>query len=167
MLYGCYQEHDDVIKLKHFTRYWTFVRGIHRSPVNSPHKGQWRGALMFSLICPWTNRWVNNLNAGDLRRNRAHYNVSVMYMLLFASVFGALVSPASSTDMCGHPYRIMAGCSRWPRAVLKAIRCSEPPFIKMYYHAISKPMQEIKAKVCGNQHKTSMILPVFYSIISL
>ena len=43
--------HDDVIKWKHYPRYWPFVRGIHRSPVNSPHKGQWRGALMFSLIC--------------------------------------------------------------------------------------------------------------------
>ena len=43
--------HDDVIKWKHFPHYWPFVRGIHRSPVNSPHKGQWRGALMFSLIC--------------------------------------------------------------------------------------------------------------------
>ena len=43
--------HDDVIKWKHFPRYWSFVQGIHRSPVNSPHKGQWRGALMFSLIC--------------------------------------------------------------------------------------------------------------------
>ena len=39
--------HDDVIKWKHFSRYWPFVRGIHRLPVNSPHKGQWRGALMF------------------------------------------------------------------------------------------------------------------------
>ena len=45
--------HEDVIKWKHFPRYWLFVRGIHRSPVNSPHKGQWRGALMFSLICAW------------------------------------------------------------------------------------------------------------------
>ena len=44
-------EHDDVIKWKHFPHYWPFVRGIHRSPVNSPHKGQWRGALMFSLMC--------------------------------------------------------------------------------------------------------------------
>ena len=43
--------HDDVIKWKHFPRYWPFVRGIHRSPVNSPHKGQWREALVFSLIC--------------------------------------------------------------------------------------------------------------------
>ena len=32
--------HDDVIKWKHFPRYWPFVRGIHRSPVNSPHKGR-------------------------------------------------------------------------------------------------------------------------------
>ena len=43
--------HDDVIKWKHFPRYWPFVRGIHRSPVNSLHKGQWRRAFMFSLIC--------------------------------------------------------------------------------------------------------------------
>ena len=45
-----HETHDDVIKWKHFLRYWPFVRGIHRSPVNTPHKGQWRGALMFSLI---------------------------------------------------------------------------------------------------------------------
>ena len=52
----CY--HDDVIKWKHFPRYWPLVRGIHRSPVNSPHKGQWRRALMFSLICVWINAWI-------------------------------------------------------------------------------------------------------------
>ena len=51
------RNHDDVIKWKHFPRYWPFVRGIHRSPVNSPHKGQWRGALIFSLICVWINVW--------------------------------------------------------------------------------------------------------------
>ena len=72
--------HDDVFKWKHFPRYWPFVRGIHRSPVNSPHKGQWRGALMFSLICVWINGWVNNRGAGDLRRNQAHFDVVVMYM---------------------------------------------------------------------------------------
>ena len=48
--------HDDVIKWKHLPRYWPFVRGIHRSPVNSPHKGQWREALVFSLICSLNNR---------------------------------------------------------------------------------------------------------------
>ena len=68
----------DVIKWKHFPRYWPFVRGIHRSPVNSLHKGQWRGALMFSLICARINGLVNNVEAGDLRRHRAHYDVIVM-----------------------------------------------------------------------------------------
>ena len=70
--------HDDVIKWKHFPRYWLFARGIHRSSVNFPQKRQWRGALMFSLICALTNGWVNNRGAGDLRRRRAHYAVIVM-----------------------------------------------------------------------------------------
>ena len=51
---------------------------IPRHPVNSPHKGQWRGALIFSLIYVWINGWVNNREAGDLRRYRAHYDVIVM-----------------------------------------------------------------------------------------
>ena len=51
---------------------------IHWSPVDSPHKGQWRGVSMFSLICAWTNGWTNNRCAGDLRRHRAHYDVIVM-----------------------------------------------------------------------------------------
>ena len=54
------------------------MRGIHRSSVNSPHKGQWRRALMFSLICTRINGWVNNREAGDLRRHRTHYDVIVM-----------------------------------------------------------------------------------------
>ena len=70
---------DDVIKWKDFPRYWPFVRGIHRSPVDSHHKGQWRGALMFSLIVAWANGWANNRDAGDLRRYLAHHDVSVMH----------------------------------------------------------------------------------------
>ena len=70
--------HNDVIKWKHFPRYWPFVRGIQRSPVSSLHKGQWSGAFMFSLICAWINGWVNNREAGDFRHHRAHYDVIVM-----------------------------------------------------------------------------------------
>ena len=73
--------HDDVIKWKHFSCNWSFEWGIHRSPVNSPHKGQWRWALMFSLICIWINDWVNNHEAGDLRRYRAYYDVTVMWVM--------------------------------------------------------------------------------------
>ena len=69
---------NDVIKWKHFPRYWPFVRGIHRSPVKSPHKGQWRGALMFTLIYARINGWVNNREAGDLRPHSAHYDVIVV-----------------------------------------------------------------------------------------
>ena len=57
------------------------LRGIHRSSVNSPHKGQWRGALMFSFICAWINGWVNNRETGDLRRHRANYDVVVVTFL--------------------------------------------------------------------------------------
>ena len=73
-----YRSHDDVIKWIYFPCYWPFVRGIHRSPVNSPHKGQRRGALVFSLICAWINAWVNNREAGDVKRHCAHYDVTVM-----------------------------------------------------------------------------------------
>ena len=96
--------HDDVIKWKHFPRNWPFVRGVHRSPVNSPHKGQWRGALMFSLICVWINDWVNNREAGDLRRYRAHYDVIVMV-------------PMDSTDSMPLLVQIMAWHQTEPMTV--------------------------------------------------
>ena len=67
IIYKKWRSHDGVIKWKHFPRYWHFVRGIHRSSVDSPHKGQWRGALMLSLISAWTITWANNRDAGDLR----------------------------------------------------------------------------------------------------
>ena len=58
--------HDDVIKWKH---------------LNSPHKGQWPGALIFSLICARINGWVNNRKAGDLRRYRDDYDAIVINTL--------------------------------------------------------------------------------------
>ena len=72
--------HDDVIKWKYFPHWWPFVRGIHRSPVNSPHKGQWRGALIFSLICAWIHGRVNYRETGDLGRHRTHYDVNVLHL---------------------------------------------------------------------------------------
>ena len=51
---------------------------IHRSPVYSPHKVQWSGALVFSSIYAWINGWVNTGEAGDLRRHCPHYDVTVM-----------------------------------------------------------------------------------------
>ena len=84
--------HDDVIEWKHFPRYWPFVYGIHRSLVNSPHKDQWRGAWIFSLICAWTNVWVINRDANDLRRHRAHCDVTVMHIFSFLCTHGPIIS---------------------------------------------------------------------------
>ena len=41
-------------------------------------KAQWRGTLMFSLICVWINGRVKNREIGDLRRHRTHYDVTVV-----------------------------------------------------------------------------------------
>ena len=46
--------------------------------MNFPHKGQLGGDVMFSLICVWINGWVNNRQAGDFKRDRAHYDVIEM-----------------------------------------------------------------------------------------
>ena len=56
------------------------------SAVNSAHKGQWREALMFSLICVWINGWVNNGEAGDLGRHQAHYDVIVMIHVIWITM---------------------------------------------------------------------------------
>ena len=49
--------------------------------MNSPHKDQWRGALVFSLICAWLNGWVSNCEAGDWRHHSAHYDVTVVALI--------------------------------------------------------------------------------------
>ena len=109
--------HDDVIKWKHFPRYWPFVIGIHRWPVDSPHKGQWRGALMDSLVCTWTNGWANNRDASDLRRHRAH-DVTVMISKLGKcqgkckhSAFLGSTKYVHSRDHYGH------GLGQWEEAL--------------------------------------------------
>ena len=123
------ESHDDIIKWKHFLRYWPFVQGIHQSPVNSPHKGQWRGALMFPLICTRINSWVNNGEAGDLRRNRAHYH---------------LKSPASQlfTQSLYPPHNEVVGGVYWFHSVRPSVcpsvrlsvRPSVPHAVSALYH---------------------------------
>ena len=73
-----WESHGIIIKRKHFQRYWRFVWGIRRSLTNSPHKGQWREALMFSLNNAWTIGWVNNRYTCGFTRHRAHYVVSAV-----------------------------------------------------------------------------------------
>ena len=104
--------YDDVIKWKHFRRYWPFVRGIHLWSVNSPHKGQWRGALAFSLICVWINGWVNNGKVGDLRPHRTHYGATVM-ISLFHVVVNYLSLPYLSSSLADNCYCGGSGGCHW------------------------------------------------------
>ena len=73
-------------QMETFSMLLALVRGIHRSLVNSPHKGQWLRALMFSLTYAGINGWVNNHEAGDLRHHHTHYEVTVMTRLCFTMV---------------------------------------------------------------------------------
>ena len=83
-------------QMETFSALLALCAGNSPVPVNSPHKGQWRGALMFSLIYAWINDWVNNREAGDLRRQGGHYGVIVMYWYKlpksFQEVIGLLYS---------------------------------------------------------------------------
>ena len=88
--------HYNVIKWKYFPRYWPLVWGIHRSPLNSPHKGQWRRVLVFSLIFARINGLVNNRKAGDLRRHRSHYGIIVMTTIM-TSLWWPSVKQESNT----------------------------------------------------------------------
>ena len=69
-------------QIETFSALLAFVQGIHRYPMNSSHKGQWRSALIF-FISVWMNSWINNREAGDLGRYRAHYDVIVMFRGVF------------------------------------------------------------------------------------
>ena len=84
---SCFHKPDRCSWWRHqmetFSALLALCAGIHRWPVNSPHKDQWRGALMFSLVFTWINGWVNNRQAGDLRRHRAQYDVIVMEIGIF------------------------------------------------------------------------------------
>ena len=114
-----------------------FVWGIHRSPVNSPHKGQWRGALMFSSICVWINSWVNNRKAGGLRCHRPHYDVTVMICYFYEAT---MISFRAAAGV----YVRGCKCVLVPRNPLLFILTSLHPElfswnIKMYLHFVTFP----------------------------
>ena len=86
------------------------------SPVNSPHKDQWSGALVFSLICAWINGWVNNRETVDLRCHRAHYDVILMlqsvayYMLMTMNLSFRIITQLDCIYV-DYEYRSMSTCS--------------------------------------------------------
>ena len=100
------------MKWKHFPHYLPFVRGIHWSPTDSPHKGQWCGALMFSLMCVWTNDWANNRDAGDLWH---HCNVDIDPP--WKCCINASLMPRQWSLLSGPPQNVMSCWSAGPQWV--------------------------------------------------
>ena len=78
-------------EMETFSALLAICAGNSPVPVNSPHKGQWRRASMFSLTCVWINDWVNNRKAGDLRHYRTHYDVIVMVNCLIWETRGCVI----------------------------------------------------------------------------
>ena len=73
------------------------------SPVDSPHRGQYRKASIF-FMCALTNGWVNNRNAGNLRRNDAHYGVTVMVQPKFLTQYIAMYAGDRQGKYKGHKW---------------------------------------------------------------
>ena len=92
-----YKEHDDVIKWKHFSALLALCEGNHRLPVNSPHKDQWHGALIFYVHL---NKRLSNPNVGDLRRHGVHCDVTVMNKIIYDIRIFVLSTDGIITDLC-------------------------------------------------------------------
>ena len=74
------------------------------SPVTGefPDEGQWCQFFMFSLICAWTNGWVNNRDASDLRRHSAHYVTVMLYHIKQSYSMRAMRTLWSATSSSPH-----------------------------------------------------------------
>ena len=81
---------DDVIKWKHFPRYWSFVREFTGDRWNPRTKAS-DAELWCFLWSAWINSSVNNGDADDLRCHRIHYDVTVMFVGDLSYSFGVRI----------------------------------------------------------------------------
>ena len=93
------------MKWKRLPPYWPFVRGSHRSAVDSPHNGPVPRAFIFSLMSDLANCWTKNRIAGDLRRNDAHLTSLWWYFHAMTKICLGLawfIHPYSFVLLCRH-----------------------------------------------------------------
>ena len=135
----------DVTQWNSFPRDWPFVQGIQRSPMNSPNEGQWRGALVLSLIYAGINDWVNGRKAVDLRRHRVHYVVTVMSNYILDALVQHL--PSCWTHSCIlAPTPLALYTCKWLQSIIQnwcTVQCrySAANFLQIPYnrHPIAHP----------------------------
>ena len=127
--------------------------GIHRSSVNSPHKGQWRGALLFSLICAWINGWVNNRETGDLRRHRAPYDVIVMKKIARKS------RPIQCVELDHQSGSRKQHCWKFWNPIERVVM---PRYVFLYF-LMSFAFFKIKIRLrCHSQHETESLSACYW-----
>ena len=112
--------------------------GNSHVPTNFPHKGRWRGAFTFSLICDWTNSWANNRDAGDLKRHRAHYDIIVMSKLNPSWWYYLWHLNRHSIGVQSQYYWCIWNCYRCGKSQWKAIH-----FVTVIYKSASAKSQTI------------------------
>ena len=99
-------------QMETFSAWLAICAGNSPVPVTSPHKGQWHGALMFPLIFAWINGWVNNREAGELRRHLGHYDVIVMQMPISYTHGDTLGQPCACKCLSTYLAESTARCCR-------------------------------------------------------
>ena len=151
---------------------------------NSPVTGEFpvqrpvKWSFDFSLICCWINGWVNNREAGDLRRYRAHYNVTVM-LLIFITLANPRILNWSWDSLPWHHMSIKAShfsdestfCLFKPSLTLTT---NKPPKLCITGLSAGNPppvTNGIPAQIARNAESMSMpvyhhVLRSFYSLYS-
>ena len=110
--------------------------GVHRSPVNSPHKGKWRGALMSYWSVSWINVWVNNHEAGDLRHHRAHYDVIVMRASILTQTHVAAMASLGHDKLSDSFVHLPHGCFPGTGKIVSNIAWNWPEQIHNKSHTL-------------------------------
>ena len=116
----CYIIHNDVIKWKHFPRHWPFVKGIHRSPVDSPHKGQWRWAFIFFDLL--LNKRLNK------QSGRRWFKISRLFAQTFVQAQIKIKHQSSAS------LNFVRGPHRWP-----VISPHKAPVMRICFHSMTSP----------------------------
>ena len=147
------------------THCWPFVWRIHRSPVNSPHKGQWCGALLFSLICASTNTWANNGDVVDLRCHHTHYDVTVMgiqNVILCCCFFFQPLEVHETIAECmifANHWVAKKICQAFPKnALVSRGRTSEKSTLQEYSTANKRGNNHLKIWKCNFKEKKDFII---------
>ena len=132
---------------------------IWNSPVNSPHRGQWRRALMFSLICTWINGWVNKGKAGDWRRHRAHYDVIVMFkhVLLEETFNGAWIFAYRSCRVLTMS-RCMLKFTNNLKRIYVSVNLEVTGWGKVQCQAIRGPARSVRSQAIVSRYACTLLI---------